>query len=163
MSEVNIYSAMQTGNPLKVYRKTIVGKVHIHNLNPFNDKPEYTILEGSPGTETAQIKIWDEKQDAFLRAMNKTHFREGRLIEVESHVLNQEQEEDTPSPNQITDDEIVEVLSSPFLSLKAKLDSFTSVAPVYRMLTKAEELEKSEKIIKRIKEKLSELDLSDYE
>jgi len=67
-----------------------------------------------------------------------------------------------PSPNKITDEEIDIVLNKKFLALKNRLVKFTEEAPIFRILNRARELDKSEKIIKRIEERLSELQLAAY-
>lgn len=146
----DIFSAMQTKEPLARFKKTILGKVHVITLNPFDDKPENVILEGDPrkDAEGLYIEIWSPKALMFFKKMNKKHFDEGRLTEMEK---TPELEE---SPNTISDSEIEEILNKPFLALSSKLDRFTSEAPIMRFLTKAQEMEKSEKVIKRIREAL---------
>lgn len=150
---ISVFSAMQTGAPLCAYKKTIRGKVHVSFLDPFSDQPDYTLLEGEENQDGSFIEIWTEKADMFFKKMNKKHFEAGRLVKMESKVV------ETVSPNQVTDTEIDQLLSSPFLTLQNKLNSFTDVAPVYRILKRAQELEKSEKMIKRIQETLAKLTL----
>lgn len=152
-NNANIYSAMQTGEPLKRYQKTILAKVHLLILDPFSDKPAEIILEGSPGSENSYVEVWSEKADLFLNRMNRKHFQDGRLAVMEKPV------QDTVSINQLTDDEVEEILSSRFMVLKNRLDKFTSTAPVYRLLNRARERDMSEKIIRHIEEKLAEFDL----
>ena len=50
-----------------------------------------------------------------------------------------------------------------FENLKSRLDKFTDTAPVLRLLNRARELEKSEKIIKRLEERISQIELEKYE
>lgn len=157
MNDLSVYSAMQVGEPLKRYKKAILGKVHISVLNPFSDLPEYVLLTGKEDEENSYIEIWSEKADMFLRKMNAKHFKAGRLVEMESKVV------ETASPNQLLDSEIDELLSSPFMSLQNKLKTFTDTVPLYRFLTRARELEKSEKIIKRIEESITKLTTEDLE
>ena len=155
------FSAMQVGNPFKVYCKTILGKVHVIALNPFTGEPEGIILQGNTNDSSLvdqwSISIWDEKADAFFKRLNKRHFDAGRLTELTRAI------EIIQSPNVISDEEIDAVLNSKFLVLKNKLDSFTEEAPIFRLLNRARELEKSEKIIKHIEGKLAELQLKNYE
>jgi hypothetical protein len=155
-----IYSAMQEGKPLRTYVKTILGKVAITVLNPFSGKPEGVILYGNPNDpdifEKYSVQVWSPKEDEFFKRMNASHFRSGNLRALEDTEL--------PKPvkrsvNEITDDEIVAVLNKPFLALKNKLDKFSSVAPVYRVLKRAEDMEKSEKILDAIRARLAELEL----
>lgn len=162
-TDYDIYSAMQSGEPLAVYRKTILGKVHVVTLNPFTDEAEGVILEGDPAKpdeiETQVIELWTNKSKLFFERMNKKHIAAGRLSLVKKEALPVA----PPSPNVISDEEISELLDSKFLALKARLDKFTDSAPVFRILNKARELDKSEKIVKHIEERLSQLQLARYE
>ena len=162
-TDYDIYSAMQDGEPLAVYKKSILGKVHVITLNPFTDEAEGVILQGNPGKvdelDTQIIELWTTKSKLFFERMNKKHIDAGRLILIKKDKL----PEVPKSPNIITDEEIEELLNTKFLALKARLDKFTDSAPVFRILNKARELDKSEKIVKHIEERLSQLQLSKYE
>lgn len=149
------FSAMQTDTPLAIYRKVIVGKVSITVLNPFEGKPEGLLLYGD-GDES-YVKLWDAKQLMFFEQVNKDHIKAGRIIKVESVPV------PAPSPNTVSDEEIVEFLNGKFFSLKAKVESFTDTAPVLRFLNKAKELEKSDKIIGYLKSQISAIELAKYE
>ncbi len=159
--ERRIVDAMVEGEPIKRYKKTILGKVYVTALDPFSDEPEGVILEGNPANpaelDTQIIEIWDERQDLFFTRINKRHFDAGRLIELESLP------EPELSPNEISEDELDVVLSLRFMAFRARLKSFTTEAPVFRLLNRARELEKSEKIIKHIEERLSTIQLEGFE
>jgi hypothetical protein len=150
MDDIRKYSAMQTGTPYKRFQKTILGKVHVVALNPFTDQPEGIILEGSG--EESFVDVWDEKADAFFRRLNAKHFESGRLSEVKVR-----EDAVVKSVNDFTEDDMDILLNSKYLVLKSALTHFTSEAPVFRLLNRARELDKSEKIIKRIEERLVEL------
>ena len=157
MSDYDVFSAMQAGaEPLARYRKTIVGKVHVIALNPFSEQPEGVLLEGDK--EGSYIELWDAKQLVFFERMNKSHLDAGRLVKMEKLP-----EPPPPSPNQLTDDEIDKLLEGRFPTLKAKVDKFTDTAPALRIINRARELEKSEKIIKYLEEKIAQLELEKYE
>lgn len=165
MDEVNtyereVYAAMSEDKPLKTYIKTILGKVYVTVLNPFSGKPEPVELYGQPvsNNHRAILQVWSAKEDLFFTKMNKEHLDAGnvKLLSVAEST-----EPSSVSPNTITDDEIVGILNKPFLALKNRLNKFTSVAPVYRFLRAAEELEKSEKILESIRARMSELQLGD--
>jgi hypothetical protein len=162
-TDYDVYSAMQDGEPLAVYRKGILGKVHVISLNPFTDEAEGVILEGNPAKaeeiETQVIELWTAKSKLFFERMNKKHIAAGRLNLVQRAALPKA----PPSPNIISDEEINKLLNSKFLALKARLDKFTDSAPVFRILNRARELDKSEKIVKHIEEKISQLQLQRYE
>lgn len=157
MSDYDIFSAMQEGRePLARFRKTIVGKVHVTALNPFSDTPEGVLLEGD--AEKSYIELWDAKQLVFFTRMNEKHLQAGRIVRMEKTP-----EPPPPSPNQLTDEEIDELLEGKFLPLKHKVEKFTDAAPVLRLINRARELEKSEKIIKFLEERIAQLELEKYE
>lgn len=157
MSDYDIFSAMQGGRePLARYKKTILGKVHVVALNPFSDTPEGVLLEGD--ADKSYIELWDAKQLVFFEKMNKNHLDAGRIVKMEK-----EPEAPPPSPNQLSDDDVDKLLEGRFLTLKSRLDKFTDTAPVLRLLNRARELEKSEKIIKRLEERISQIELEKYE
>jgi len=158
MEDYSIFSAMQTGEPLARYEKTILGKVSVIALDPFSDKPVGVILEGQAGEEKSFIDIWSDKALSFFQKINKPHINAGRLIRTATA-----ERIEKASPNQLSDEEIDDILNSPFLTLKSKLDGFTDVAPALRILNRARDLDKSEKIIKHIEKRLAELELLRYE
>jgi hypothetical protein len=153
------YEAMLENKPQKIYMKTILGAVWLTALDPFSSKPQPVALTGEPKKENpnAIIKVWTTKEDHFLKEMNKSHFQAGNLREVKMKEMAEVKV--SKSPNEISDDEIEEILNKPFLALKNKLDKFTKEAPVYRFLRKAEEMEKSAKIVGAIEARLSEIQL----
>jgi hypothetical protein len=158
--EREVYEAMSEDKPTMTYIKTILGKVYVTVLNPFSGKPEPVELYGQPvaSNTRALVKLWSSKEERFFEKMNREHLEAGnvKILSVA--------EADVPapvSPNQISDEEIVEILNKPFLALKNRLNKFTTVAPVYRFLRAAEEMEKSEKILDSIRARMSELQLGE--
>jgi hypothetical protein len=155
-----VVDAMVEGKPLKRYKKTILGKVYVTALDPFSDEPEGVILQGNPNNpdelDTQVIEIWDERQDLFFRRINKRHFEAGRLMMITELPKAQ------PSVNDVSEDELDEILKLRFMAFKAKLNAFTEEAPVYRLLNRARELEKSDKIVKHIETRLLELQNEKY-
>lgn len=157
MSDYDLFSAMQAGQePIARYQKTILGKVHVVALNPFSEAPEGVLLEGD-GKES-YIELWDAKQLVFFERMNRSHIEAGRVVKMEKTPI-----APPPSPNQITDTEIDNLLEGKFVTLKSKVSKFTDVAPAIRLLNRARELEKSEKLILYLEETISKLELEKYE
>ncbi len=156
-----VVDAMVEGKPLKRYRKTILGKVYVTALDPFSNEPDGVILKGNPNNpdelDTQIIEIWDERQDLFFRRLNKRHFDAGRLVEIA------EIPKPAPNPNEVSDDALDAILKLRFMAFKAKLNGFTDEAPVYRLLNRARELEKSEKIVKHIDTRLLEIQNEKYQ
>ena len=155
-----MFDAMQEGKPIRRYIKTILGVVWVTALSPFDGKPQPVALKGQPTQDNpnAIVKIWSTKEELFFKEMNREHFNAGNLREIPADVEIPKPEK---SPNEITDEEIKEILNKPFLALKNKLNKFTAPAPVDRFLAMAEEMDKSEKIADAIKARLSELQLGE--
>jgi len=103
------------------------------------------------------MELWSPKQLVFFERMNDKHIQAGRLVKMDAPLPKV-----APSPNIISDEEIDTLLNSKFLVLKNRLVKFTDVAPIFRVLNRARELNKSEKIIKHIEERLSQLQLAEY-
>lgn len=157
----SVYSLMQTGKPYKSYIKTILGKVYVTVLNPFTGEPEGKIIKGNPkgkDKDDCIVDFWSEIEDAFFRRMNKRHLEAGELIPY----TRKEEAVSERSPNDLTEEELDELLTSRFMTLQHRVNRMTSVSPVFRLIERARELEKSEKIIKFLEGKLSELQLQDY-
>lgn len=153
----DIYSAMIGGTPLKTYKKTILGRVYVTALNMLTGTPtpEGIILEGDPRKNDAKalFDVFTEQEDYFFKKMNKRHFDEGRLIEFS-------RENDKPRVRTIeeySDDELRAIIAKPFKALEATLNSTKSVATLYRILGLAQEMEKSEKVIRHIESRLAEV------
>lgn len=150
-----VFSKMQEGSPVASFKKTILGQVGVHVLNPWTGQPEDRILKGDPRTndDGCIVDLWSGAELMYFTKSNKRHFETGNLIEFKRTKTTPEK-----SVNDITDEEIVKVLNDRFYTLQGKLSSFTSPAPVHRFLSIAREMEKSEKIIKHIEARLSELE-----
>jgi hypothetical protein len=155
-----IYSAMQTGRPTKSYQKTILGKVCVTFWDSFNNVPGYFILEGDPKkTEDGTvIDVWDEKEDVFFHRMNKSHFQSGILREITRANLPQE-----PRVEDSSDEELSKILKEKFFTIQSWLNKVDSEALIFRLLTIAREEEKSEKLVKAIEARLTEIQQPEYE
>lgn len=157
-SNVNneIYSAMIGGRPYKTYMKKILGRVYVTALNMMTGTPtpEGILLVGDPskGETGTMFDVFSEQEDYFFRKMNKRHFDAGILIEHK-----REQTETERTIEQFSDEELRTIIAKPFKALEASLNSTKSVATLYRILTLAQEMEKSEKVIRHIESRLSEV------
>jgi len=151
----DIYSAMQTGTPYKTYKKTILGKVYVSAIDPFSDQPVGIMLYGDPkkNEQTAFIDMWSERDDVFFKRMNQVHFKNGTLIETTRKV------ETVPEKSfeQASDEELKELFKLKFLAFTNKLNKIESTAVLFRLLGIAEDLEKSDAIMRAIKGRLAEL------
>jgi hypothetical protein len=154
-NELSTYSAMQTGNPYRTYKKTVLGRVYVSVIDPFSEQPTGILLYGDPkrGDESCFIDMWSERDDLFFKKMNKVHFASGYIIE-------------SPRPEKVqveipieqySDEQLKGVINLKFLALQAKLNKIESEAVLLRMVDIAENIEKSAAIIRAIKARLSEI------
>lgn len=156
------FAQMQTGEPYASYIKTILGKVYVLTINPWSGELEGVILEGDPNKrlDSCIYDTWNASQDAYFRRSNRKHFELGELQVYHRPVIAPEK-----SPNDITDEDIDNFLDSrktSFLKLKSIMGTMTSVAPLFRILGKARELEKSEKMIQAIEARISDVQAEEY-
>lgn len=158
----DVYGMMQEGKPYKSFIKTMLGKLYLTAWDSWKEAEIGVILEGDPRKKDdgCIIDVWNEKEEMFLRKRNKKHFETGVIIEYQRTEESKSEEEKI---NSMSDDEMIELLGKQFFSLQSAVNKFTSIAPVFRMLHLAKELDKSEKIVKFIEGKLSELQLAETE
>jgi hypothetical protein len=161
LNKNEIYSTMNGGKPLKTYKKTIMAQAAINVWDSFTDSPTQIIVKGDPNRnpDSCLIDVWTEKEKVFFERTNRTHFQSGVLISFDRP----EVEEVVEKPiEQYTDEELSVVINSKFMSLSNTLNKITSTAVLFRMVSLAKKLEKSEKIIKAIEARASELQASEY-
>lgn len=152
-----IFSQMQTGEPYKTYKKTILGKVSCTVLNPFNNEVEGIILFGDPrkNEPDTMIDVWNEMQDVFFKRKNKWHLETGVLIPFTRPSI---AEEIKPEPYaDASDEQLVELLNSRYLSLISAVNKCTTEPVLFRLIDMARKLEKSEKIINVLNARLAEI------
>lgn len=155
-----VRAAQATGEPVAVYTKGIIGKVGAMVVNPLTGKPEDMILQGVPGKDNPEdytITIWTEFEHTYFRKANRILLEGGYLIPAKPL------EKEEVSVNEISDEDLREILSQKFFSLKAFLNKVTSEVPVQRALRMAEEMNKAVGTIDAIKKKLSEMQRSSEE
>lgn len=158
--DTRIYSLMQTDEPFKSYKKTILARLQVFLINPFTRNIESMIVEGNPHGDTAEdciIDVWDEMEDAYFTKANRVHFQDGSLIPYKRKAKKKEK-----SVNEVTDEELEKILHMKYFGFKKRIHDFTAVAPVFRALEMAKEADISDKYVTEIENKLSELQLKEY-
>lgn len=147
--------------PYASYIKTLLGRVGVTVWDRFTNTPAYVILTGDPRRkeEGTIVDVWSQREDAFFRRNNERHFQRGILI---AYTRPENVQVDTPV-EQFSDEQLKEIVNSKFLALQNKINKIDSVAVLFRMITIAEEMDKSSKITDAIQARISELQLSDYE
>lgn len=153
-SDIQLYSQMQDGKPYRAFKKTIPSRLSCISLNPFDEtQPENIILRGDAQRKelSAYVPLWTERAYLFFKRANRIHIEAGRLVEAEYPSAMDVQ----PSPNMVTDEEIDELVMSKHLALKNRVEKVTSEATLHRFLKRAEELERPEKTLIYLRERLS--------
>jgi len=149
--DTKVYSAMQEGNPVATYRKTILGRVFVNILDPFTGTPTGIILKGDPTSEDARVDVWTVKENLFLQRMNRKHFETGVLKKMEISV------EKLEKIANYSDAELKEILGLVYISLQKKLVEMEDPAILNRMVELAKEMEKSAKIVSAVEGRLQEV------
>jgi len=161
MSSIEMANAtnavIQGGKPIKTYRKGILGKVHIHVWNSFEEKPQGIILEGREGSEEAMYDLWNEKEVRFFEMMNKRQIETSYLVITDRDNINLEDKKISI----FTDVELEKVLRDKYFTLMHFLDEVDSEPIIFRLLTLAERIEKPAKTVDAIKSRLAELQAVD--
>jgi hypothetical protein len=157
-----IFEAMQSERPYMIYVKTIRGRVNVNIIDPIELHPTAKILKGEVtgdhiNLEDISIKVWTAFEDKYLRMHNREHLEQGVLIPYDKEIA------EPLSVNQISEDEIIRLVQSPFFVLRKKLLEFTSPVPVRRFLDHANRLNCKVKTINFIKNRLSELEIGGIE
>jgi hypothetical protein len=156
----NELSVIDEEKPYASYMKTILGQVGVNVWDRFLNQPAYVILQGDPRRkdETTIVDVWNAKENAFFQRNNKRHFDKGILMAyTRPEVVVQEDRVE-----QYTDEQLKEIINAKFLGLRNKLSKIESIAVLFRMVTLAEEMEKSSKIVRAIEARISELQMAAY-
>jgi hypothetical protein len=154
------YSAMQSGKPYRSYRKTVLAKVYVTMLDPFLGTPLGYLIEGDPKGESAIVDVWNEMQDAYFKRTNKRQFELGHIIPFERPT---EVKEEIQKIEQYSDEQLTEIVNSRFYTLQAAVNKANSPAVLVRMIDLAREMGKSEKIIKFLEGRLSEIQMQEFQ
>jgi len=146
-------AVMQGGEPIRTYKKAILGKVFINVWNSFEEKPEGMLLAGKESSEDSMYDIWNEKELRFFELMNKRTLETGHVIAVDRTKI----EPDVVKKADYTDEELEKILRDKYFTLRSFLKDVDSVPVVFRLLTIAEKIDKPAKTIDSIKDRLAEL------
>jgi hypothetical protein len=146
---------IESGIPYKSYRKTILGQVFATILDNFNGESKGIILTGDPYSETAIVDVWNDREEIFFRRNNRRHLEMGTIIEfkrvVPSEAIVPELYAD------YTDEQLKDILSGRGLAVVTAVRKITSESVMIRLISLAEEMEKSVKLIDNLKAHLAEL------
>ena len=156
----DVYAKMQTGDPTAVYGKTILGKVEVSVINPFNGTPQNVMLEGDPKKNNPKcfVEVWSQMEEVYFERQNAPLFKEGYIIKMKDAKKPEvKQDAKETTYEDITDEYIEELITAPFMKFKSELNAIDSEAVVYRILSMAEEMERPEKTMQHIRQRLTEI------
>jgi hypothetical protein len=158
-NNMNQIASLMSKEPYKRYIKATLGRVVVKILDPITGQQVEVVLSGDPKLkeESCILDLWTSTEQTYFERNNKQILGEGLLVDFKESI------EAVPTANNVTDTQIVDALTGKFFQVKKLLDGFTSTAPVERMLTLAEEMNRPVKTIDAIKGKLAELQISEYE
>jgi hypothetical protein len=155
METRDVFEAMQEGEPVGQYVKTLPCKVHVTVMDVFhNNEPAGLILFGEPGCEDSIVRTWSIKEDLFFRRMNKRHFTKGVLKPYKTPAVQEKAEE---TLEQASDETLMTLLTGHFKRMESAINKTESEAVLFRMIKLARDSEKSEKIIKALETRLAEI------
>lgn len=156
-----LFSTMDEGRPHKSYIKGILGQVAVIIWDNFEEKPIEIILKGNPKSrdESSIVDVWSAKEDVFFNRINQKLFANGMMLPYVRPELPAVVEK---TVEQSSDEELTTMINSRFLAFQASLNKIFSVAVLFRIRGLAEDLEKSEKIIKAIEARISEVQASEF-
>lgn len=165
LARSDLYADMNEGKaPYASYIKTILGKVNVVIWDNFEDKPLSVILKGDPHKreQGCIVNTWSPKEDVFFKRMNQKHFQLGNIIPLENKQP-VAVEEPKKTLEQATDQELTDLVNSKFFSLQSKLNETDSVAVLFRIKNIANDLDKSEKTIRAIEARISEIQNQEFD
>ena len=147
------------GTPLKSYIKTILGRVDVSVWDTFERIPVGLILSGDPRKqdEGCIIDIWSEEEDFFFTNKNKRHLQTGTIINFVRNTAPRER-----SVEEYSDEELKVIINSKFFTLQNVLNNTESIAVLFRIKNLAQELEKSDKLVKAIEARISEVQAEEF-
>jgi len=157
------FAKMQTGNPVAIYKKAILGKVEVSVVNPFNGIPESVILQGNPvkNSEGCFVEVWSQMEEVYFERQNKSLFKQGYLVKLETKEKPQPKGEEVKSYEEYSREVIEEIVTAPYMKFKKDLNEIDSEPVLYRVLSIAEELERPEKTMVHIRQRLAEVQQKD--
>ncbi len=150
-----IMKAQSQGEPLKVYRKAITGKVIVKIIDEFSGDRAELLLEGDPkNTELSEIEVslWTPMEVTFFERFNKSLIEKGSLI-----VADRKSEVEIDFSNAIDEEGIKELVTEPYFSMQKHLNNITSETTLQRVLEVAKQVNRPAKTLETIELRLEEV------
>lgn len=149
-------SLMATDSPVAVYRKGkgILGKVEVKVYNSLTSRIETLMLEGNPSDPDCDkcfVELWSDKEVIFFKRANRWHINNGFIVPFSKKRPSRIKK----TFNNLTDEELEEIVGKPFLALKNAVEKMTTETALTRVISVAEEMDKPEKTMNFLRERLS--------
>jgi len=155
----DVFAITTQSEPVVVYRKTHPARLAIRVLNPFTGQPEDAELKGLGRDAGCFIELYSQQEKQYFEKYNKIALERGDLVEdAKPRDIGV-----VKSENNLSDDEIEELVNKKFLGLKAVVDRMTSLSAVARVVEAAERADKPSKTLEYLRAKLSLLELGEEE
>jgi len=150
-----IMLAQDKGEPERVYRKAIVGRVVARVIDPFSGGRADVLIQGVPGKEdnsNLEISLWTPFEVKYFEQYNKGLIENGSLVLVGSR-----SEFEVSHANALSDEQLEEVAKSPYFSLLKTLKEITSETTLQRLLQTAKDMNRTSKTLQTIQLRLEEI------
>jgi hypothetical protein len=100
------------------------------------------------------VEVYDAEAEKFFLKQNKAALVHGYLIEISDY------ETTLDKVNAVTDGELKDMLKLHYMKLKTRIDQFTSVVPLQRLLELAKDADKPIKTVQMIEAAIAKLEAS---
>jgi hypothetical protein len=150
-----IMRAQEEGEPEKVYRKAIVGKVVARVIDPFSGERAEVLIEGDPSKvdkSELEISLWTPLEVSYFERFNKGLIESGSLV-----LANEQSKFKVDYNNALSDEQLEEIVTARFFSMQKSLGQITSETTLQRLLDKAKEVNRPAKTIQEIETRLEEI------
>lgn len=156
MGSANNMYLMVATPPVKKYVKTVPSKIGGVRLDAEGKTVTGFILESKPDTfvyDAEVLEIYSDKEDRFLRQMNRKLFENGFITEYFSEIP------EVDTKNMFTDDEVTAIASTHNIQqLQKRIGEITSPISMKRILAAANEIGRPQKTVQLIQRRLEELE-----
>ena len=156
----SVYSKMQVGEPVAIYKKTVLAKVEVSVINAFNDnRPENITLYGDPKKNHPDcfVEVWSQMEQVYFERQNAPFFKRGYLVKLDELVKPKRTDPQGKDYSKLTDADIKKMVTSPFMKFKKDLNAIDEVGVLYRVQSIAEEMERPYKTMEHIDQRITEL------
>lgn len=153
-----IMRAQNEGDPLKVYRKAIIGKIIARVIDPFSGERAEVLVEGHPkNTPVAdlEISLWTPLEVTYFEKFNRGIIENGSLI-----VVGGRSDDIVNFSNALSDEDLERICTEPFFSMRKDIKKITSETTMQRLLTLAKEVNRPARTLQEIELRLEEIQQS---